>query len=169
MAWYSPRAATGKEKWKFNNEGSWVITSPAVTRGKVIFGTSDSRLYYVLDAQTGKPTAKQEAKAYMFGSPAVSGNIVYQPLVNGSLDARDLETGNLLWTFRTEAAKRNDYWALTADGRFNMPMVFRSQAGDAQVNSVERQAAVGSMFSSPLVANGTIYVGSTDGNLYALD
>ena len=48
-------------------------------------------------------------------------------------------------------------------------MIFRSNAGDAGVVSVDREFSVGSIFSSPLVADGVLYVGSTDGNLYALE
>ncbi|HKE42674.1 MAG TPA: PQQ-binding-like beta-propeller repeat protein, partial [Casimicrobiaceae bacterium] len=33
---YALDAATGKEKWRYNAGGSWVISSPAVARGKVI-------------------------------------------------------------------------------------------------------------------------------------
>jgi outer membrane protein assembly factor BamB len=32
-----------------------------------------------------------------------------------------------------------------------------------------RMMTVGAILSSPVVADGVIYVGSTDGNLYALD
>ena len=64
--------STGKEKWKFDNALSWVITSPAVVDRKVYFATSDSSLYHVMDAATGKPILKQEDKAYMFSSPAVT-------------------------------------------------------------------------------------------------
>ena len=63
---YAVDAATGKERWRFNNERSWVITSPAVTDGKAIFATSDSSLYHVLDAATGKSLLKEQARAYMF-------------------------------------------------------------------------------------------------------
>ena len=54
---YALEAATGKEKWRFNNEMSWVITSPAVAHGKVYLRTSDSSLYHVVDAATGKSIA----------------------------------------------------------------------------------------------------------------
>jgi len=60
---YALDAATNKEKWRFNNNGSWVISSPAVTHGKVLFATSDSSLYFVLDAETGKEIVRQEGKA----------------------------------------------------------------------------------------------------------
>jgi outer membrane protein assembly factor BamB len=69
---YAIDAATGKEKWHFNNNGSWVIVTPAVTQGKVFFATSDSALYHVVDALTGKAVLQQEGKAFMFSSPAAS-------------------------------------------------------------------------------------------------
>ena len=36
------------------NDMSWVIGSPAVAEGKVVFATSDSSLFHVADAATGK-------------------------------------------------------------------------------------------------------------------
>jgi eukaryotic-like serine/threonine-protein kinase len=166
---YALDAATGAEKWKFNNGGSWVITSPAVVDGKVIFGTSDTALYHVLDAQTGKPILKQEGRAFMFASPVVAGNTVYQGALNGTVEARDLATGELLWYFQTEASRQNKAWVLTSERRFNMPMLFRSSLGEASVVSADRQSSVGSIFSSPLVAGGVLFLGSTDGNLYAVE
>jgi outer membrane protein assembly factor BamB len=166
---YALDAATGKERWRFNNAGSWVITSPAVARGKVVFATSDSSLFHVLDAGTGEPLAKLQAKAYMFASPAIASGVVYQGVLNGTLEARDLASGELLWGFQTPTSRDNAAWALTADRRFNTPMLYRSAAGDASIAGTVRQFGVGAFFSSPLVAGGAIYVGSTDGNLYALE
>ena len=60
---YALDAATGKEKWRFFNDLSWVITSPAVADRKVFFATSDSSLYHVVDATTGKPVVRQQGKA----------------------------------------------------------------------------------------------------------
>ena len=166
---YAVDAATGKEKWRFNNAGSWVITSPAVAQGKVIFGTSDSSLYYVLDAESGKALARQQGNAYMFSSPSVAGNVVLVGVLNGTLEARDLDSGNLLWAFETEASKQNVGWALTADRKFNVPMLFPSGWREATVIGTERQSSVGSIFSSPLIAGGVVYFGSTDGTLYAVE
>ena len=167
---YALDAATGQEKWKFNNAGSWVITSPAVVDGKVIFATSDSSLYHVLDAQTGKEIAKQQAKAFMFASPAVAGGVVFQPVLNGTLEARDLASGELLWDFSTEAARANKGWVLTSERKFNIPMIFhRADTVEGQISSIAMEFSVGSFFSSPLVANATVYLGSNDGNVYALE
>ncbi|HLX25073.1 MAG TPA: PQQ-binding-like beta-propeller repeat protein [Usitatibacter sp.] len=166
---YAIDAATGKEKWKFNNSGSWVITSPAVIDGKVVFATSDSSLFHVVDADTGKSIARQQSKAFMFASPAIAKGIVYQGVLNGTLEARDLYTGELIWDYQTDASRENKAWALTSERRFNMPMLFRRDNGEAQILSVALEFSVGSFLSSPLVANGTVYLGSTDGNLYAIE
>ncbi len=166
---YAIDAASGREKWRFNAAGSWIITSPAVTEGKVVFATSDSSLYHVVDAETGKPIVRQQGKAYVFASPAVAGGTVYVGVLNGTLEARDLASGELLWEYRTEASKRNEGWVLTPDRRFNTALLYTSNWREAPIVSAMRQFAIGAVFSSPLVVDGVVYFGSTDGNLYALE
>jgi eukaryotic-like serine/threonine-protein kinase len=165
---YAIDAASGKEKWRFNNEMSWVIASPLVTKGKVLFATSDSSLFRMIDAATGKSAVRQQLKGYVFSSPSVAGDVVYLGVLNGTLEARDFSTGELLWEFRTEASRENRNWVLTADGKFNGPMIFSTSWREAATSGLDRQSTVGSFFSSPLIANGVVYVGSTDGYLYAL-
>jgi outer membrane protein assembly factor BamB len=166
---YALDAATGKEKWRYNASGSWIVTSPAVTQGRVVAGTSDSSLFLVLDADTGKPVVQKQGNAFVFASPAVAGNTVYVGVLNGTLEARDLESGDVLWEFRTEASKRNDGWVLTADRKFNTPLLYPSSWREAPIVASDRQFSVGSIFSSPLVVGGVVYFGSTDGNLYAVE
>jgi outer membrane protein assembly factor BamB len=166
---YALDATTGKEKWKFDNALSWVITSPAVMDGKVYFATSDSSLYHVVEAGTGKPILKLEDKAFMFSSPAVTNDVVFIGVLNGTLEARDRNSGELLWEFQTETSKQNANWILTAERRFNVPLFFFDSWREAPVVSADRQFAIGAIFSSPLVANGVVYFGSTDGFLYALE
>jgi eukaryotic-like serine/threonine-protein kinase len=165
---YAVDASTGKEKWRFNNQMSWVISSPAVANGKVVFATSDSSLFHMVDAATGKSAVRQQLKAYVFSSPSVAGDVVYLGVLNGTLEARDLSTGELLWEFQTEASRENRGWVLTADRKFNGPMIFSTSWREAATSGLDLQSTVGSFFSSPLIAIGVVYVGSTDGYLYAL-
>jgi eukaryotic-like serine/threonine-protein kinase len=166
---YAIDAATGKEKWHFSAGGSWVISSPAVTQGKVLFGTSDSSLYVVLDAETGKPIIQQEGRAYVFSSPAVAGGVVFIGVLNGTLEARDLTSGELLWEFQIEASKRNGRWVLTADRKFNSSMLFWSNWRESPIVATIQQFGIGSIFSSPLVVGGVVFFGSADGNVYAVE
>jgi outer membrane protein assembly factor BamB len=166
---YALDAATGKEKWRCFNELSWVNSAPAVANGKVYFATSDSSLFRIVDAANGKELVKQQDKAYMFSSPAIVGNTVLIGVLNGTLAARDANSGELLWEYQVERSKQNQGWVLTADRKFNSPLTFPSGTYEATVVGVNRQIEIGSVFSSPLVAEGVVYVGSTDGYLYALE
>jgi len=166
---YAFDAATGAEKWRHSTGASWVNTSPAVEGGRVHFATSDSSLYHVLDAATGQPVHQHSTRAYVFGSPVVAGTVVLVPVLNGTLQGRDKASGALLWEWRTPAAVENRGWALSADGRFNTPMLYPGFWRESMAVGSHRQSSVGSLFSTPLVVGGVIYVGSADGHLYALE
>jgi outer membrane protein assembly factor BamB len=105
----------------------------------------------------------------MFSSPVVAGDVVLIGVLNGTLQARDLKTGDPLWDFQTEASKQNKGWVLTADRKFNGPMLSYSSWREAPTVATERQFDIGAIFSTPLVMNGVVYFGSTDGNLYAIE
>ena len=66
-------------------------------------------------------------------------------------------------------SRRNDGWVLTAERKFNTPMIFPSSWREAPIVGTDRQFGIGAIFSSPLVVGGVVYFGSTDGNLYALE
>lgn len=160
----------GAQKWRVDTAGSWVVSSPAVVRERVIFATSDTAQYHVVDAATGRPKqALGSTQAYVFGSPTVAGDTVLLGVLNGTLEARDRDDGRLLWQFRTEAARANLDWVLTADGKFNSALLYPSTLGDASAEGARRQQSVGSFFSTPLVADGTVYIGSADSRLYAIE
>jgi outer membrane protein assembly factor BamB len=75
----------------------------------------------------------------------------------------------VLWEFQTDASKENKEWVLTAERRFNIPLLLFDNWKEGPLVAQIRQLSVGSVFSSPLVAGGTVYFGSTDGFLYAID
>ena len=146
-----------------------MITSPAVADGKVFFATSDSSLYHVVDANSGKPVVRQQGKAYMFSSPSVVGDVVLIGVLNGTLEARDAKTGDLLWDFQVEKSKQNNGWVLTGHRKFNVPFLFHSNWREAPLVATDQQIGIGGIFSSPLVVNGLVYFGSADGFLYAFE
>ena len=122
-----------------------------------------------MDAASGKPLLKQDVKAYTFASPTVAGDVVLVGVMNGTLEARDLATGSLLWDYRTEASKRNRGWVLDKERRFNNPLLFSSTWREAPIVAQDHQLRVGSFVSTPLAVAGAVYIGSTDGAVYALE
>jgi eukaryotic-like serine/threonine-protein kinase len=166
---YAVDAASGKQRWAFNNKGSWVIGSPAVSDGKLYFATSDSALFHAVDAKTGAAIFSLDYKQWpLFSSPALAGGMLYIGSHQGKLFAIDLKAQKTAWTFETEASKKNGPMYTKPDGTPNYEAVFSDFFYDDMVAGVQKTLSVGAILSSPVVADGVIYVGSADGNVYAL-
>jgi len=166
---YALDAHTGQKKWAFDNKGSWVIGSPAVRDGVVYFATSDSGLFYAVDAATGAVRFSLNFKGWpAFSSPALAGSMLYLGSHQGKLFAIDLKTQKLGWTFETDASKQNGPTYTKPDGTPNEDAAFTENFYDAMILGVNKLMSVGAILSSPVVVGNTVYVGSIDGNLYAL-
>jgi len=166
---YALDAATGQKKWVFNNKGSWVIGSPAVKNGKVYFATSDTSTLYGMDAKSGTPVFSLSFNHWpLFSSPAIAGNMLYVGTHQGKLMAVDLSTQKTAWTFQTDDSVQNGPTYTKPDGTPNYEAAFTDDFYDTLVIGVNKLMTVGAVLSSPVVVNNVIYVGSTDGNLYAL-
>jgi eukaryotic-like serine/threonine-protein kinase len=167
---YAVDAVTGKEKWEYPTSKSWVIGTPAVRDGVVYVGTSDSSRFMALDAKSGSLRFNIDVKAYMFSSPALAGDMAYAGDHNGKLYAIDTKTGKLAWEFQTESSKKNESKFLNPDGSLNQEVIYAPVFGDFQdmYIAMYRFMSIGGMVSSPTVDHGVVYIGSMDGNLYAL-
>lgn len=166
---YAVDAITGKQRWSYDVNGSWVITSPAVRDGKAYFGGADSRTMYELDASTGKLSFSLSFSWYFFASPSLAGSMLYAANWDGKLSAIDLRTKKVAWVFQTDSSRAN----LTRHTKPDGSMAFRKgelEAGfyDGLVIAIDHIFGMGSFLSSPVVVGNTIYIGSMDGNLYAL-
>jgi outer membrane protein assembly factor BamB len=167
---YALDAQTGEKKWAFNNKGSWVIGSPAVRDGRVYFTTSDSGLFHVVDAKTGAEVFSLDFNHWpMFSSPALVANRAYVGSHDGRLLAIDLDARRLAWAFQTDASKKNGPLYTKPDGTPNYEAAFPDFFYDTMVIGVDKLLSVGAILSSPVVVGNVIYVGGSDGNLYALE
>lgn len=166
---YALDAATGHAVWSFPTHGSWVVSSPAVSSGRVYFATSDSGLLYALDAKRGTVVFSISFKGWpTFSSPAVAADMLYVGSWAGALNAVDLKRQRIAWTYRTDMAKKNGPLYTRPDGSPDYRAAYRSDFYDDMVVGYATMMTVGSMLSSPVVVDHVVYVGSTDGNLYAL-
>ncbi len=166
---YALDAKTGRKKWDYPTSKSWVNGTPAVRDGVVYVGTSDSSRFMALDAKSGRLRFNFDAKAYIFSSAALAGGRAYFGSHNGMLYAIDARDGTLAWAFQTEASKADAMHLLTADGRLD-PAGFAPVFRDYQDMYIDlfRFRSLGAILSSPVVADGVVYVGSLDGHLYAI-
>ncbi|HXI03873.1 MAG TPA: PQQ-binding-like beta-propeller repeat protein [Candidatus Saccharimonadales bacterium] len=154
------------------------ISSPAVSGGRVFFGSGDGGVYAV-DAGTGVLQWKFSTGDVVHGSPAVSGGIVYIGSWDSRLYAIDAETGQQRWAFQAgeDPAIHNQVGfqssPAVADG------IVYVGCRDAHVYALD--AATGTkkwdyptskswVNGTPAVAGGLVYVGTSDSSRFmALD
>src|SRR5215471_5286536 len=117
---YALDAASGRKKWDYPTSKSWVIGTPAVRDGLVYVGTSDSSRFMALDAKTGRLRFNFDAKAYMFSSAALAGDLAYVGDHNGRLYAVDTKSGKLAWDFQTDASKADPLKIENPDGSLKL-------------------------------------------------
>jgi outer membrane protein assembly factor BamB len=167
---YALDATTGVRRWSFSAKGSWVITSPAVREDTVYFATSDSGLMLALNAKSGAPVFSLSFSHWpFFSSPALARDLLYIGSHAGKLVAIDLKTRTVAWTFQTDDAQKNGPTWTKADGTPNYEAAFSDFFYDNMIIGVNRMMSVGAILSSPVIDDETVYFGSWDGQLYAIN
>lgn len=159
---------TGQLAWKHNNRGGWTIASPAVRDGIVYFPTSDGTRFKALEAATGAVKLDLQNKAVSFSSPALVGDVAFYGTSDGYLQAVDLKTGTVRNTFRTEGSRANGDRYTDENGRLKTQLMYPDRTLDGMMIGMRTMQSLGSILSSPTVVDGVLYVGSTDGYLYAI-
>lgn len=165
---YALDAKTGLQKWNIDNNKGWVIGSPAVQNGVVYFPTADGQRFKAVDAVTGAVKFNVAMKTISFSSPAIAGSTIYFGSSDGWVHAMDLSNGVLRADFQTDGNKANASTYIDAKGGLNQDALYPDFTLEGMYIGVDRMESLGSVLSSPTVADGILYVGSTDGNLYAL-
>lgn len=165
---YAVDAKTGARKWAHDNKKGWVIASPAVGGGVVYFPTSDGERFKALDAATGATIYDVANKAVSFSSPAIAQGTVFYGSSDGWLHAVDASTGRIKAEFQTDGSKANAARYIGRDGRIDTAALYPEFTLDGMIIGLDRMFSLGSVLSSPVVVDGVVYFGSTDGNVYAL-
>ncbi len=167
---YAVDAATGKQIWKFSTGGSWVNNSMVVHDGKAYFATSIPGFMHAVDAKTGTSVLDLPTGTPVFASMALAGGMLYLGNFGGKLTAIDVKSQKPAWVFETDGAKQNAASMTNADGSIKFETVFSSRNlyYEDMVLAVHKLFTMGTILSSPVVVGGTVYFGSTDGNLYAV-
>jgi outer membrane protein assembly factor BamB len=165
---YAVDAKTGIQKWSHDNQKGWVIASPAVQNGVVYFPTSDGTRFKALDAESGRLVFSVPNKDVSFSSPALADGFAYYGTTDGWLHAVDIKTGQMAHEFQTEGSKENSGKYLDAHGKQDFTKIYPDRTLDGIIVGLSRIHSTGSILSSPAIVDGVLYVGSTDGYMYAL-
>lgn len=168
---FALNAETGKLVWKYDAGYSWIISSAVLDNGVVYVGTSDTFALLGLDAKSGKELFRFKANGYVYSSPAIAGDTAYFGDFTGNFFAVNTKSSGKEWnsfntknrkSFAPEILNNNlidfSYAAKGADLSFY----------DINKTVMDKFHKLGSIVSSPFIANNTVYFGSADGNCYAI-
>lgn len=188
-------ALNGSILWKFNTSGA-INSTPAISNEKLTFLSMDG-YFYSIHATSGKllwkfktdGESKFKVKDYYTGefkpdfwdfylsSPIIHNDVVYFGSSDSNLYALNLNTGELVWKFKTMASIHS------SPAYYNNKIIVGSwdssvYALDASTGDLRWQFETGKDFeqyiwhgvqASPSVENDIVYVGSRDGSVYALN
>ena len=133
--------------WALQTDGA-IWGSPAISAGTVFIGSDDGNLYAV-DAQSGSLKWKFASQGIVRSQPAIANDLVYFTSDDGSLYAIQAKDGTKTWSVDIGN--------------------FLDRATREDLGGSPSPTGYDYVQSSPVVADGTVYAGSLDGNLYALE
>src|SRR5258706_623284 len=144
-------AGPGSVKWTFKAGGP-IVTSPSIAGGLIYISSLDGHLYAV-DQETGKEKWNFKSRMPIVSSPAIASGKVFFVSSAGALVALDAATGEVKWVFASEYERK-----------------FEAKNLHGLLSAAQTVPDAWDVFtSSPAVANGKVYFGSGDGNVYAVD
>ena len=176
---FALNASTGDQLWNYST-GWGGCGCPALVDGVAYFGSGDGYVY-ALNATSGEQIWNYTAPAAQFlQSPAVVDDVVYIAITVGNVGsffALNATNGIELWNYNatgidnyittTPAVSNDVVYICSRYGMFYDGNVHALNACDG--TEIWKVTAGSLIYSSPVVVDGMLYVGSGDGNVYAID
>jgi eukaryotic-like serine/threonine-protein kinase len=182
---YAVDARTGTLDWVFRTEGGetrhdfwdFYLSDPLVLGSAVVFGSGDGSVY-ALEADTGELLWRFESGGAVHAAPVTDGTRLYVGGFDGGLHALNPTTGVPHWSIRADG---NEHFP---EGAFQRAPVLHEGvlyvgSRDYQLYAVEAatgrvlwkmEESRGWIVATPLVVNGSLYFGASDGQqFYAVD
>ncbi len=163
---YSLNASTGDFNWKFATEGG-IVSRPAPFEGNIYIGSEDQRLYCI-NMRSGQEIWSYYSNGAIRSSPFIAEGHVFIGSDDAYLHAINAQSGRRAWRVDAGSPVRS---TPTLVGEL---VYFGTEEGDLfcvdlRGNVKWRFKAKRALTSSPVFANGIIYICSVDTLLYALD
>jgi outer membrane protein assembly factor BamB len=162
---YALNCNTGTSLWNMKEPGSWIIATPLVCKGNLYFGTSDSHRFYCMDASTGNVKWSLKLNMRVYGTAAFFEDKVYFGCFNGKLYGVNYPTGIIEYVFQTPESKANYFRIYEENDVFRDDFVLY---GTDTEKSEKRILELGSILSTPVINDGNIYFGDSNGFFYAI-
>ena len=171
--------------WTYRTPGTILTSSPAIVDGMVYIGTRDEtgteeNAIHAVNQQTGEQVWRVQADAMVQASPAVTDGIVYASSIRGTLYAINAQNGQVIWTKQVNQDDVRRAWMYYSPTVAN-DVVYQAYSTSSGGMLMALDAATGKELwksplagnwiveSSPVVADGKVYVSGDGGNMFAFD
>ncbi len=159
--------------WSFTASAANFSATPSLSNGVVYIGTTTGRVFALNSADGTQRWASSQSGARVQGAPLTDGTNVYYGARDNRLYAVRASDGSSIWQSSTLAGDIESGPIFGSDGTIYVATgqgaayVYAFNSGGAVLwNSPQLDGAV---VNSPAFANNSIYVGTTNGTLYALN
>lgn len=185
---YSVNSANGDLIWKFQTDGP-VLGAPAVSdsvvvvsgRGRNVFGLDRKTGKRVWSFEVGEDVPAFNAWDYYTASPEIVGDRVLVGSGDGHIYALQLDTGDLLWKFKTADSIRAEpliesgivYQPSGDDYVYALSLDDGSLLWKFETEGTHLERGLGfirsDIFTRPILRDGVLLIGSRDSNVYGID
>ena len=162
---YAIDTKSGRGRWNMKQPSGWIIATPSEYKDNIYFGTSDAHLFYCLNKKTGEVIWTLPINMRVYGSAAFYNDMVFFGCFNGKLYGVDYLTGEVKWEFQTEGCRKNYYTIYDENDTFRDDFELYTANYIKAENQIH---TLGSILCTPVIDNGHIFFGSSDGNMYAV-
>jgi len=157
---------SGELIWLYTTDGA-VVSRPVIVEGNVIFASADNRVY-VLNHRNGKINFSYYTQGPIWSSPVYAAGHIFIGSDDCNLHAINLVTGNPSWKLDAGSPVRSTPF-IFEDGIY-----FGSEYGDYYCIDFRgtirwRFKAKKGVTGSSVAEKNSVYFGSLDANVYALD
>lgn len=165
---YAISKSSGTCLWNRKEAGSWIIATPILHNGNIFYGTSDSHSFYSTSQEDGSTNWKVPIPFRSYNTPVVFDSRLFAGCFNGILYELDPASGKVLWQFSTVGKRKNGQTIFDASDQLRKD--FKMYGNEEETARAERMIFnVGAILATPLLRDGVLYFGATDGYFYALD
>jgi outer membrane protein assembly factor BamB len=170
---YALDAQTGQEKWRFTTSEDELYNSPTVWNDILYVG---EEMLYAVDAKSGEEIWRFDIGVGFYSSPVVADGTVFV-CSSEALHALNAKNGEEKWKYETGAGRnisptlsnRRLFYRRSKEGSMGETELLVAVDRETGQQEWAFKGINESITTTPTVWNQTVFAGSRDGKLYAID
>ena len=163
---YALKIRNGGGHWVYHQPGSWTSV-PSLADKRLIVTMSDAHSILGFGKTYGFKLYETPVPLNVFSSASLNDSSAYFGCIDGALYKLDIISGKVSMIFQTELSKEHHADFIDADGKLREDVIEKYK--DDATPLYTEFLKMGSIFSTVWIDNGTLYFGSSDGYIYALE